>query len=168
MGRMFFAIWPEPAAARALLQVGESLVELAGGKLQPVEKIHMTLAFLGSLTEEESGSAVLAAAPIRASEVRMTVDAVGSFRRSKVGWAASSAPVPALADLQSDLANRLRERGFKLEDRAFTPHITLVRKLGKPVPRAPMPPIEWRSRAFTLVESTGDGRYEIRESWGLK
>ena len=168
MARMFFALWPEPAAARALAEVGESLSEIAGGKPQPVEKIHMTLAFLGSLDEEQLGRAVMAAAPIRAGEVRMTVDQVGSFRRSKVGWAAASIQVAALSALQSDLAGRLRDRGFQLEDRAFTPHITLVRKLGKPVPRAPMPPIEWRSRALTLVETTGDGRYEIRESWVLK
>jgi 2'-5' RNA ligase len=168
MARMFFALWPEPAAARALAQVGESLAELAGGKPQPVEKIHMTLAFLGSLTQDETGTAAMAAAPIKAREVRMTVDQVGSFRRSKVGWAAPSVLVPDLVALQADLAGRLRERGFRLEDRAFTPHITLVRKLGRPVPRAPMPPVEWRSRALTLVETTGDGRYEVRESWGLK
>jgi len=163
--RLFFAIWPEPAAARQLAQVGESLAELAGGKPMPVEKIHMTLAFLGSLDEERIGAAVLAAAPVQASQVRMTVDSVGSFRRSKVGWAAPTAPVESLVRLQSQLADRLRERGFTLEDRAFTPHITLVRKLARPVPRAPMPPIEWKSRALTLVETTGDGRYEIRESW---
>ena len=163
--RLFFAIWPEPAAARQLAQVGESLAELAGGKPMPVEKIHMTLAFLGSLDEERIRAAVLAAAPVQASQVRMTVDSVGSFRRSKVGWAAPTAPVESLVRLQSQLADRLRERGFTLEDRAFTPHITLVRKLARPVPRAPMPPIEWKSRALTLVETTGDGRYEIRESW---
>jgi 2'-5' RNA ligase len=168
MGRMFFAIWPEPATARALALVGESLAGLAGGRPQPVEKIHMTLAFLGSLTEEEEGNAVLAAAPIEARAVRMTVDTVGSFRRSKVGWAAPSAPVEALVALQSELAHRLHDRGFRLEARAFTPHITLVRKLGKPVPRSPMPPVQWHSRAFTLVETTGGGRYEIRESWGLE
>jgi len=51
--------------------------------------------------------------------------------------------------------------------RAFTPHVTLVRKIERPVPPAPLGGIEWRSDALTLVESTGDGRYEIRESWGL-
>ena len=167
MARMFFALWPGPAAAKELAHVAASLAQVAGGKPQPVEKIHMTLAFLGSLDEAQLGSAVLAAAPLRAAEVIMTVDCVGSFRRSKIGWAAPSLPVESLSRLQSALATRLRERGFTLEDRAFTPHITLVRKLSKPVPRAPMPAIQWESRAFTLVETTGDGRYEIRESWGL-
>ena len=167
MARMFFALWPAPAAAEALAQVGESLAELAGGRAQPAGKIHITLAFLGTLDEEAAENAALAAASINAAAVDMTIDTVGSFRRAKVGWAAPSAPVESLAKLQADLAGRLRSRGFQLEDRAFTPHITLVRKLGRPVPRAPLPAIQWQSHAFTLVETTGDGRYEIRESWGL-
>ena len=168
MGRMFFAIWPEHAAAKELARVGESLAELAGGNPMPAEKIHMTLAFLGALDEERIGAAVLAAGPVKASAVTMAIDTVGSFRRARVGWAAPGQPVESLARLQSLLAAELRGRGFALEDRAFTPHATLVRKLGRPVPHSPMPPVEWRSRAFTLVETTGDGRYEIRESWGLR
>ena len=167
MARLFFAVWPEAAASRELAGVGESLAQLAGGKAMPREKIHMTLAFLGSLGEEGKGNAVAAAARVHASSIRMTIDQVGSFRRARVGWAAPSQPVPELAALQSGLAEVLKARGFVLEDRAFTPHVTLVRKIAKPVPKAPMPPIEWRSKAFTLVESTGDGRYEVLESWGL-
>ena len=45
--------------------------------------------------------------------------------------------------------------------------MTLVRKIERPVPRAPLAGIEWHSDALTLVESTGDGRYEARESWQL-
>jgi 2'-5' RNA ligase len=168
MGRLFFAIWPEPAAGRQLARVGESLAELAGGNPVPVEKIHMTLAFLGSLDEGRDGAAVLAAAPVRSARNPDDGRQRGILppRQGRVGGAIAA--VEGLARLQSQLAERLRERGFALEDRAFTPHITLVRKLARPVPRAPMPAIEWKSRAFTLVETTGDGRYEIRESWGLR
>jgi 2'-5' RNA ligase len=165
---MFFALWPGSETARELARVGDAMAGLAGGKPQPAGKIHLTLAFLGSLVQEQLGAAALAAAAVEAAEVHMTIDSVGSFRRAKGGWAAPMAPVESLVRLQSQLADRLRERGFTLEDRAFTPHVTLVRKLAHPEPRAPMPPIEWKSRALTLVETTGDGRYEIRESWGLR
>ena len=168
MPRIFFAIWPEAPAARELARVGESLAELAGGKPMPAEKIHMTLAFLGSLDEEQVGSAVAAAARVKGAPIAMSIDSVGSFRRARVGWAAPSAPVAELAALQAALAGQLRSRGFELEDRAFTPHATLVRKIGRAIPRAPMPAVEWRSAALTLVRSTGDGRYEVMESWGLR
>ena len=168
MPRLFFAVWPEPAAARELARVGQALAELAGGKPVPAEKIHITLAFLGSLGAEETGAAVLAAAGIEGAPIRMDVDQVGSFRRARVGWAAPSRPGADLTALQAALAGELQRRGFRLEDREFRPHATLVRKLAKAIPAAPIEAVEWRSRAFTLVESTGGGRYEVRESWGLR
>jgi len=167
MARLFFAVWPAPAAARELARIGEALAALVGGKPMPAEKLHMTLVFLGSLGEEEKAAAALAASQVQGRRIAMTIDSVGSFRRSRVGWAAPSSPGVALAELEARLAGAMRSRGFTLEDRAFTPHVTLVRKIDKPVPRAPVQAVEWRSKAFTLVESTGDGRYEVRESWGL-
>jgi 2'-5' RNA ligase len=167
VARLFFAVWPEAAAARELARVAESLAGLAGGKPMPAEKIHMTLAFLGSIGEEEAGSAVLAAARLRAGKIAMAVEEVGSFRRARVGWAAPSRPVPALIDLQSRLDGSLRDRGFALDARPYAPHATLVRKIARPIPRAPIEAIEWRSESFTLVVSTG-GRYEVLERWGLK
>jgi len=166
MARLFFALWPGAAAARELARVGEALAGLAGGKPVPPEKIHMTLAFLGSLQDEDAGRVALAAGAIRGDAVRMTIDMVGSFRGARVGWAAPSQPAPGLAILQADLAGELRDRGFALEARPFNPHATLARKILRPVPRAPTAAIEWRSNAFTLVQSTG-GRYEVLESWGL-
>jgi len=168
VGRYFFAIWPEAPAARELARVGESLSELVGGKPTPAQKIHITLAFLGVLDDGGLGGAVSAAGRIRGSAISMAMDSVGSFRRAKVGWAAPSARVARLVRLQAKLADALRDAGFRLEEREFNPHATLVRKIGKPVPPAPMPPVEWSSNGFTLVESTGDGRYEVRESWALR
>ena len=167
MPRLFFAIWPGAAASRDLARVGEELAALAGGKAVPAEKIHITLSFLGSVSDEEAGSAAAAAAGVRGERIAMAIDSVGSFRRARVGWAAPSRPVPALAGLQSNLAGILRGRGFALEERDFNPHATLVRKIARPVPKAPTTVIEWESTAFTLVQSTG-GRYEILESWGLR
>jgi 2'-5' RNA ligase len=167
VARLFFAIWPGAAASRELARVGEALSGLAGGKPVPAEKIHMTLAFLGSVRDEDAGSAAAAAASLRGESIAMTVDSVGSFMRARVGWAAASRPAPALTGLQSDLARALRERGFTLEEREFNPHATLARKIVRPIPRAPTAAIEWRSGTFTLVETTG-GRYEILESWGLR
>jgi 2'-5' RNA ligase len=96
----------------------------------------------------------------------MAIDEVGSFRRARVGWAAPSRPNAELARVQASLAVELKAAGFKLEDRPFAPHATLARKIAKPVPRAPIGAIDWRSRANTLVESAG-GRYEVLESWEL-
>jgi 2'-5' RNA ligase len=167
MGRLFFAIWPGAAASRELALVAEALSGLAGGRPMPAEKIHMTLAFLGSLDADGAERAAAAAMRVKGDAIHMAIDQVGSFRRARVGWASASIANAELVRLQEQLAGELKAGGFALEERAFTPHATLVRKIDKPVPLAPMPPLEWRSRAFTLVESTGSGRYEVLESWGL-
>jgi 2'-5' RNA ligase len=164
---MFFAVWPGARAAKELARVGEALAGLVGGRPMPAEKIHMTLAFLGSLDEERCAAAAAAAVTVRGAPIEMALDTVGSFRRAKVGWAAPAEPAPGLMELQAALAAALRGRGFELEERAFNPHATLVRKIERTVPRAPMAAVERRSQALTLVESTGDGRYEVRESWGF-
>ena len=167
MGRMFFAIWPEAQAASELARVAEALAQLVGGRPMPAAKIHLTLAFLGTLDERQRKDAIAAAGQVRGTAIGMVIDTVGSFRGAKVGWAAPAGAHPGLVALQSALAEALRGREFALEDRAFTPHVTLVRKIERPVPPAPLGGIEWRSDALTLVESTGDGRYEARESWKL-
>ena len=166
MARLFFAIWPGVAASKGLAHVAEALGAIAGGKPVPAEKIHVTLAFLGSIDAQLAGTAAAVAARVNASEVHMAMDEVGSFRRARVGWAGPSQANANLIALQDRLARDLKAAGFALDERAFTPHATLVRKIDKSVPRAPMPPVQWRSRAFTLVESRG-GRYEVLESWGL-
>ena len=167
MARLFFAVWPGDAASAELALIAESLAGLAGGKPMPAQKIHMTLAFLGSLDEGQASRATAAGARVKGVEIGMAIDQVGSFRRARVGWAGPSRQNAQLVALQDRLATGLKAAGFMLEDRPFAPHATLVRKIAKPVPTAPMAPIEWRSRELTLVESTGNGRYEVVESWGL-
>ena len=120
MARLFFALWPGAAASRQLARVGEALAALAGGKPVPAEKIHMTLAFLGSVQDEDAGKAASAAGAIGGDAVRMTIDTVGSFGSARVGWAAPSRAVPELAILQARLADELRDRGFALEARPTT------------------------------------------------
>ena len=166
MARLFFAIWPGAEASRQLATVAESLAQLVGGNPMAAEKIHMTLAFLGSHDDAGAGRAVAAASRVKAAGIGMTIDQVGSFRRARVGWAAPSLSSAALVELQLRLARELASEGFAPEDRAFTPHATLVRKIEKPVPCAAVAPVDWRSHALTLVESSG-GRYEVLESWGL-
>ena len=168
MARLFFAIWPDEETARALAQVAVALAGLAGGKPVPREKIHLTLAFLGSVDAERDAAAREAARSIRGAGFELVLDQVGSFRAAGVGWAGSSDPPPRLMRLAARLSAALAARGFALEDRPFTPHVTLARRIARSVPRAPLPPLSWQASALTLVRSeTGTGRYAIEESWAL-
>ena len=168
MARLFFAVWPGERAARELATVGEALASICGGRPMPAEKIHITLAFLGRIEPARHAVAAGVGGSAGGSPIEMTMDSVGSFRKARVGWAAPSRRAHELESLQAGLAARLRAAGFDLDDRPFDPHATLVRKIDKPVPRAPVAPIAWRSGALTLVRTEGDGRYSIVESWKLE
>jgi 2'-5' RNA ligase len=168
MARLFFAIWPDEPAARALAEAGEALAALAGGKPVPAAKIHLTLAFLGEVADERAEDARAAAQALRGRPFAMTLDRVGSFRAARVAWAGAARTSRQLGEIQESLAAALRARGFGLEERPFVAHATLARRIATAVPVAPMPPITWHADAMTLVRSeTGTGRYAILERWVL-
>ena len=168
MARLFFAAWPGAQAAQALAEVARALADLARGKAVPQEKIHLTLAFLGEVSDVDALRASGAAEHLSFPAFGMTLDRVGSFRGARVAWAGCARTPPGLEALQSSLAGELARRGFSLEDRPFVAHVTLARRIAKAVHPAPMPPIEWQADELTLVRSeTGSGRYTVLERWPL-
>ena len=168
MARLFFALWPDEDAALALAELSKSLATRAEGRPVPPEKIHLTLAFLGEVAPVRAEAARRAAATARWRAFELVLDQVGSFRSAKVAWAGCAHAPAGLATLQGGLAEALRARDFVLEERPFAPHLTLVRKAAKAMTRAPIAPIVWKAREFTLVRSeTGTGRYVVTDTWPL-
>ncbi len=60
----------------------------------------------------------------------LVFDQVGSFRRAgkDIVWLGVRHN-PSLQKLQGDLAAALRQKDFKLENRPYTPHLTLARQV---------------------------------------
>jgi len=166
--RLFFALWPDEPAAATLARIGLELAALSEGKAVPVEKIHLTLAFLGETDAAGLNRAHAAAAGLGAKAFEVVLDTVGSFRGARVAWVGCDEPGAALADVQSRLASRLAEREFTLDERPYAPHLTVARKIRRPIARAPVEAIRWRAREVSLVRSeTGTGRYTTIERWAL-
>jgi 2'-5' RNA ligase len=118
-------------------------VQAALGKLRPKDSadyrwadpslLHVTLAFLGEQPEERLDllKTVGAAAARASSPGHLALGEAGSFgskRVPRVLWVGLDGDIASLNTLQSHLARGLREAGFQLEDRAFSPHITLARR----------------------------------------
>ena len=167
--RLFFALWPDGAAASALEHLAVTLAPSVEGRAVPREKIHLTLAFLGEVPAAEVERAIAAGDSVRACELKICLDRVGSFRRAKVAWVGSDATPAGLAALHVTLREALAERGFAIEDRDFAPHVTLVRRIARALPGKELPrAISWRADGFSLVRSEpGTGRYSIVASWDL-
>jgi 2'-5' RNA ligase len=166
--RLFFALWPDAAAASKLAEAAGELAVLTGGKPVPMAKIHLTLAFLGDLDEARLGDALASAEGLDHGSFEVILDQWGSFRGAKVAWAGCRKASKALGNLQADLAERLRVRGFELEERAYTPHVTLARKVTRPIGRRDAEPVGWMATEVALVRSElGKGAYTTLARWSL-
>jgi 2'-5' RNA ligase len=167
--RVFFALWPDDPARARLAALGVRVAGEGGGRPVPAANLHLTLAFLGDVAVDRSGVAKRVAAGIRGTAFELALDRLGSFRRAGVGWAGPTRIPPSLAGLQSALDGALRAAGFDLEERAFAAHLTLARKLARPLPAMAIEPgVAWRVERFVLVESAREsGRYTEVAAWEL-
>jgi 2'-5' RNA ligase len=168
VGRIFFAVRPAEDALGALAACAAGLAARRGGRAVTLDKIHLTLAFLGELAADRVAEARESADGVRARPFSLVLDRLGTFRRAGVAWAGASRAEPGLLHLQGRLAEALAARGFVLEPRPFAPHVTLVRKFTGSVEDEAMEPVAWGVTDFTLMRSeTGTGRYTTEARWRL-
>jgi 2''-5'' RNA ligase len=133
MTRTFIALEMNEALQRRLkkfsLQVAPQLPSL---RWVDVSGIHLTLAFLGELTDEQLDAAVDAAHAVAhtASPFAYRLTQPGIFgppRSPRVLWMGIVEPSGTLQRLQLALLNELAARDFATDERLFTPHLTLAR-----------------------------------------
>ncbi len=165
--RLFFALWPPAAAAKALAGWARAVQKESGGKALSAEKIHLTLAFLGKADPDQAGAA---AREVVAEKFEMPLDAARYWPHNRIVWiGAEQVPAP-LGRLAAQLHAVLRGRGFALEDRPFAAHLTLVRKAGRPAAIPPLPPVDWPVEEFVLARSQtlpAGSQYEILDRFPL-
>ena len=131
--RVFLAIEVPGAVREALtgpLTALEPLRDVV--RINAIERIHLTLHFLGHLPRADVEQLQPALAPVvrRHQRFRLTAEGVGAcpdIRRPRVLWAGiTGADLPNLVALQAEMGDALRTAGLTLEDR-FHPHLTLAR-----------------------------------------
>lgn len=133
MTRTFIALELNEALQRHLSEVIHQMA-LALPSLRWVDPhgIHLTLAFLGELTDEQVSSAMQAtkavAQTIPAFDYRLShVGVFGSRNQPRVIWAGIEEPSGTLSRLHGVLNRELEQRGFEVDSRPFSPHLTLAR-----------------------------------------
>jgi len=126
MARLFFAIVPPPAVSELLDDVCEGLSDV---DWTDAADFHLTLAFLGEVSERHLQDLVDVGRTVRTPSFRLELESVGVFSsrgRPRVLWAGVRKEEKLLA-LQRVLSRELRQAGFELEQRKFHPHLTLGR-----------------------------------------
>lgn len=122
MSRLFVAFdLPTPVKA-ALVAIQPA--EVAGLRLVASSRMHLTLHFLGN---EDIVRTTGALKRIAAPAVPLAIHGVGRFTgRTTTLWAGVN-PAGELLELHEQIADRLREEGFRPEARPYHPHVTLAR-----------------------------------------
>lgn len=151
--RLFFALWPSIPEARATHDLAGQQLAGVDCKRVPVERLHLTLAFLGSIASERLPAVEAAAQAIAGARFALTLDRLGCWRRKGLAWLAPTESPPELEALRRNLDAGLSEAGRGLEKRNWRPHVTLARKVTGPVKAGTVEPVRWRIRDFVLVRS---------------
>lgn len=112
-------------------------IGLPGAHWVPDENLHLTLRFIGDISEGEANDLHDALTGVRAPSFTMTISGTGIFetaQRPHTLWA-GVAKCEALLRLQTKIESALVRAGCERETRKFTPHITLARLKGVPMER---------------------------------
>lgn len=154
--RVFFALWPDQEATGHLAALAHSLAGNGGGRLMRPASLHLTLAFIGSVTPTRLAELERIAAGIRAPAFDLSLDRLGFWPQRGILWAGCNTLPPALRALSERLAAALREAGFAIDHRAAAAqvaHVTLARRIRcASLPRLETP-VRWRVDEFALVET---------------
>ena len=151
--RLFIAMWPPAALARAL----RSRCDQARGKAsaRPVawSRMHLTLHFLGELPRSRL-PALQAALCVPFSRFELCFEACTRWPQGLLVAEPVAVP-PTLLALHAGLAQRLEALGLRPEERAFRPHVTLARRHQGAWPAAAQgtSPLCWTVGQYSLVES---------------
>lgn len=165
--RSFVAI-ELPGEAKAFAQCAIDSLRPAGADVKWVEPahLHLTLQFLGNITDEQARAAEAALRSVCADEppLELILSGLGAFpntRRPTVVWVGLDGETERLGRLADGMAVRLAECGIDREARTFVPHLTLGRvHSGKNLEalsaalEKSQPPLAFRARAGGLFHST--------------
>lgn len=154
-----------------LHRYAQRMHDLYGGRVVAKDNIHLTLAFLGSLSLERTDELRAIGSSLRTGRFDLDLTRAGCWKRSQIGWIAPE-QVPATLDLLvlrlHDLVSR---SGIPVDDKPFRPHVSLLRK-AKCSAKAASPGIRlaWSVDSFALIGSrtlhTGPV-YSTIEEWQL-
>jgi RNA 2',3'-cyclic 3'-phosphodiesterase len=122
--RAFIALdLPEALAdALARLQAG-----LTVGRALPEENLHLTLAFLGEISEPQARDVAEALALLRLAPVELVLGGLDLFGGRNAASLVITARGEGLEHLHDKVAHAVRAAGVALERRRFRPHVTLAR-----------------------------------------
>jgi len=170
--RLFLALWPTPAERAALLDATSAAVAASGGHAVPAPNLHVTLAFLGAVSEariaELAALAGEAAAAAAIPLLRFTC--LEHWLRPRILAACTDAGPAAAAQLAADLKRATAAAGFLPDLKPFRAHVTVARQVQVPGSALQLRPVTWQCATLALADSRSSAAgplYSVLDSWLL-
>ncbi len=159
--RLFIA-FDVPAEIKKYISSLQELLDADSAKLVFPSDFHLTLKFLGDVSESEAGQINALLSTVSFKAFIATLDGTGTFpseQRINVFWI-GLAPADKVIAVQKEIDIALK--GLFPPDARFHPHITLVRvkfvkdknKFGESLKKIKIEPKEFKIESFKLIKST--------------
>jgi 2'-5' RNA ligase len=119
-----------------------------------VENLHLTLLFLGDVAPHRLEALSLAAQEVKGEPFTLSLDVARYWGHNHLVYAVPHAVPPQLLQLVQGLERNLRKHRFAFDERAYKPHLTLLRHAqwnDAPLPQVSR--VAWRAREFVLAQS---------------
>jgi RNA 2',3'-cyclic 3'-phosphodiesterase len=131
MPRAFVALpVEEPGTVVRLVEAQDALRAIRGVSWVRPAQFHVTLKFLGDVSEETLAKTATALGGLHAPRFSLELRGLGTFpfvSRARVVWAGCAQGAAALTGLAAAVESILVEAGLPAEPRPFSPHLTLGR-----------------------------------------
>jgi len=168
--RLFFALWPSQQIRARIEEVASPLLHEVDGRIITPENFHITLHFIGSVTDEVKHCLHQSAQSVTCEAFDLCLDHFGFFSKAKIFWMALQSIPPELEQLHNTLGEALSVCDFQPDSRVYSPHVSLLRKAGKTAVDYPAFSINWHVDEFVLLESCSSDTgvsYKVLEKYPL-
>jgi RNA 2',3'-cyclic 3'-phosphodiesterase len=161
--RLFLALWPDGGTRAAISASQHAWTWPATAALVAIERLHLTLHFLGSVAQEQLPRIVVGLR-VGLEPFEFTLEEAEVWPNSVAVLQPQRTP-PEMGQLHRRLADALRELELPVESRPFRPHVTLARRARGAVPPVASPAVQWQAAdGFVLARSLpGGSGYQVLE-----
>lgn len=170
--RLFFALEIPVPIQQQVIQWRAAQFAPEAGRPIAAANLHLTLAFLGEISEQKQQTLMTLAGRIQQPAFTLTLDDAGHWPRSRVVWLGSRQPPRGLLQLANLLRAQAARSGCYQSPQPFHPHVTLLRNAAHQV-AIPAPGFHW---TFPVTEfvlyssqfSQGRTQYQPLARWSLE
>jgi 2'-5' RNA ligase len=169
--RLFFALSLPPKLQKQVIKWRADHFPVEAGRPITAANLHLTLAFLGEVSEQKEAALRSVAGRIEAKGFSLQIDDAGHWPGAGVVWLGTRRAPRALLQLAEVLRSHAARNGCYQNTLPFHPHISLLRAATRPVAIPPATP-NWTldAQEFGLYQSLyehGRTRYSLLQRWPL-